>query len=36
MNELITKTDLFMQDAEGNMIVRPEAMASIRDIEKTV
>ena len=34
MNDLITKTDLFMPDENGNMIVRPEAMASIRDIEK--
>lgn len=34
MNELITKTELFMPDEDGNMIVRPEAMASIRDIEK--
>lgn len=32
-NELITKADIFMMDENGEMIVRPEAMSAIRDIE---
>lgn len=32
-NELITKTDIFMMNENGDMIVRPEAMTAIRDIE---
>ena len=33
MTELITKAELFMQNENGEMIVRPEAMSAIRDIE---
>lgn len=32
-NELISKSELFMMDENGEVIVRPEAMATIRDIE---
>lgn len=32
-NELITKADIFMMNENGDMIVRPEAMTAIRDIE---
>lgn len=32
-NELITKGEIFMMNENGEMIVRPEAMVTIRDIE---
>lgn len=32
-NDLITKSEIFMMNENGEMIVRPEAMSAIRDIE---
>lgn len=35
MNELITKSEVFIPDGEGNMIVSPEAILKIREIHVT-